>query len=322
MRARRTQLYWFPFVSALAVVAGGILLDLPGRAALFRSSEYGIQIWPVGTASFLGWSLGVLAVAWAAQAMTDRPRRPSPISHHVYHAAFGVLYVDVLFLAGAHGRGVDETGVTYWALLGVVPAAWLGRHVASRLEDARAEEEGEWDAGPVKRPSLRLGANERALWVGRRECWGYRPILYLSGPSTALAVAWAIGYAGIAATPQVVFFVGSLLWHYATCSAEVTVWEDGVRVVAGVFRLPVLRVPLDAVAEARVEEVRPGAFGGYGYLRKGGRRCLVVRAGPGLLLRRRAGRDVMVTVEGAEEGAALLNGLIARRSAAGVRGRA
>lgn len=320
MGTRRLQVYWLPGGSMLAVVAAAVLLDLPERGALVRSPEYGFQIGRYDTTSFVAASLLVLALAWVAQAVTDGPRRPSPVSHFAYYAAFGVLYADLVFLGGAHGETAETAGWSLWAFAGLVPAAWAGRHVVSRLEDARAREEGPWDTGAVRRPPLRLGAGEKAIWVGRREAPGYRFQLWLSPPLHALALGllfWTRGGLGIDDLPIGAFLLGSFLYHLLVASAvEVTISESAVRVATGPLRVPLWRIPLEEVAEARVEDVRPRAYGGYGYLAKGGRRGLVVRAGPGLLLRRKRGRDVLVTVEGAEEGAALLNALIERRARA------
>lgn len=312
MRARRTQLYWFPVVSTALVVAGWGLLDIPGRVALVRG-DYGIQLWQVDASALVLWSVVTLAALWTVQATTDRPRRPSPVSHHVYYAAFGVLSTDVLFLAGAHGKVAADAGVPVWVTIAVVPAAWCGRHVASRLEDARAAQEG-WDTGPVRRPTLRLGPGEKALWIGRREGPGGLPMLLAWTFIAVVVVATMVASRGL--TPglvlQAAFIAATLLYGYVTYAAEVTVSEWGVVVRGGALRFPFWRIPLNEIVEARAEDVRPGIFGGYGYLAKGGRRCLVVRAGPGLLLRRRTGRDVLVTVEGAEEGAGLVNALAGR----------
>lgn len=315
MRARRMQLYWFPLGTTVAVVGGWALSDPPETGALVRNATYGFRIGRFDTASFLTWSVAILAAAWTVQALTDRPRKPSPWSHHVYYVTFGVLYADLLFLAAAHGRTAAAAGAPLWAFAGLVPVAWLGRHVAAKLEEARARAEGEWDAGPPRRPVLRLGRTEAALWVGRNKAPGYRVSLWAGTVAYALIVLLAFhthGVLSLADAPPLAFATAMLVYGYLTTSVEVTVGEGAVCIAGGPFRVPLCTIPFDDVVEARVEDVRPRHYGGYGYHAKGGRRCLIVRAGDALVLRRRSARDMLVTVDGAAEGAALVNALVAR----------
>lgn len=318
MWARRIQLYWFPIGSTLAVGAAAAWLDLAPRAALLRGS-YGIA-WPVlDTSSFLTWSVAILVAAWSAQALTDRPRRPSAFSHPAYYFAGGILYADLLVFLGANGRAFADTGVSVWAFLGIVPAAWLANHLAAKLEDARARTEGEWDAGPVRRPALRLRRTEAALWVGRREAWGYPATIWIGVLLLAALIVMMLERPGGLNGFDVVYLslqAGAGAYWLATTTVRVTVTEAAVRVVGGPLSVPLWTIPLEDLVDARVEVVRPRHYAGYGYRAKGGRRCLIVRAGDALVLSRRRGRDVVVTVDGAEEGAGLLNALLQRRSLA------
>lgn len=73
-----------------------------------------------------------------------------------------------------------------------------------------------------------------------------------------------------------------------------------------------VRVPLDQIRQATAEDIRPLAWGGWGYRIKPGRRALVLRAGPGLVLDLRNGNRFAVTVDNPEDPAALINGLLTR----------
>lgn len=78
-----------------------------------------------------------------------------------------------------------------------------------------------------------------------------------------------------------------------------------------------LRLPLEALAEADVADTAAVAeFGGYGVRLAPGRRWgVITRSGEALRLRRSDGRrDLLVTVDDAATGAALLNGLLAQRA--------
>jgi hypothetical protein len=69
------------------------------------------------------------------------------------------------------------------------------------------------------------------------------------------------------------------------------------------------------VRQASAEDIWPLAWGGWGYRVRSGRRALVLRGGPGLVLDLRDGGRFAVTVDDPETPAALLNGLIARAGA-------
>jgi hypothetical protein len=76
---------------------------------------------------------------------------------------------------------------------------------------------------------------------------------------------------------------------------------------------PRFAVALDDIASVAVVEVEPiGDFGGYGLRWAGGRTGVVLRRGPALSVTRKAGRVLVVTVDDAAQGAALLQALVDR----------
>jgi len=97
-----------------------------------------------------------------------------------------------------------------------------------------------------------------------------------------------------------------------TGSARVVVDAEGLR-VSSLF-LTWSRVPLARVAEARTATVSPlREFGGYGWrIGRDGRRGFITRAGEALLVERVGEPPVVVTVDEADEAAAVLNTLVAR----------
>jgi hypothetical protein len=96
----------------------------------------------------------------------------------------------------------------------------------------------------------------------------------------------------------------------ALCFARVRVTIDAgaVRVVLG--PLPLLRatVRLDEIAGAEEIRVRPLVWGGWGWRWVPWRRAtaIVLRSGEGILLRRRGGRELLVTVDRAAEAATVV----------------
>jgi len=98
-----------------------------------------------------------------------------------------------------------------------------------------------------------------------------------------------------------------LLWR-------VTVDSRGLEATS-VLGWPRVRVPLDEVQRADVVDVRPvREFGGWGYrIGKDGRAALALRAGTAIQVHRTGSRVLVVTVDDAATGAALLNSLADRR---------
>jgi len=98
--------------------------------------------------------------------------------------------------------------------------------------------------------------------------------------------------------------------NQAFTSVRVSVDATGMRVAYGWLRWPSTRIGIDAIRQATAIDVRPSAWGGWGYrgsLRLNRRAAVVVRAGEGLRLDLRGGRVFLVTVDGAVNAAGLLN---------------
>ncbi|MEV0717181.1 hypothetical protein [Asanoa sp. NPDC050611] len=94
--------------------------------------------------------------------------------------------------------------------------------------------------------------------------------------------------------------------------AEVRVSVDrrGLRLTAGLLRLPFKRIPLDRIARAYVQDIDPLRWGGWGYrFMLPGRSAFVTRSGPGLVVELTNGHQFAVTVRDPRTPAALLNAL-------------
>lgn len=90
--------------------------------------------------------------------------------------------------------------------------------------------------------------------------------------------------------------------------------DDSGLTVTSAAGWPRVHVPLSGVRDATHVEVDPmGEFGGWGMRwAPNGKFGVVIRKGPGIEVRRTNGKTFTVTVDDAQTGAALLNGLIAR----------
>lgn len=162
---------------------------------------------------------------------------------------------------------------------------------------------------PADVPRATLADGEEAVWVrrvsstaGGRTGW-YLAVGLLLG--LALWLGWASGswWAAALLLLPLPLAAGMLVW-------DVRVAPDGLTARARLGR-PRLHVPAAEVEAADVVDVEPFAqFGGWG-LRiapdLSGTVGVVVRKGEGIRVQRSGGRRVVVTVDDAADGAALLN---------------
>ncbi|WP_337006416.1 DUF1648 domain-containing protein [Microbacterium sp. LB12] len=104
----------------------------------------------------------------------------------------------------------------------------------------------------------------------------------------------------------------------ATASFRVRVTPEGFAARA-LLGWPRIRIPLDEIASARAVEISPfGEFGGWGWrIAVDGRTGIVMRRGSAIEISRRDRRPFIVTIDGAEEAAALLQAYVDRAHAAG-----
>ncbi len=133
-------------------------------------------------------------------------------------------------------------------------------------------------------------------------------LLVVSGLIAALALVLAV----FVSPALLVLLVPALATAAASSGWRVRLDERGA-VVRGALPPMVLRVALGELAAARVTTVAPvGDFGGWGPRRRHGVTGIVTRAGEALELERTDGRRLLVTVDDAAEGAAVLTALLAR----------
>jgi len=159
-------------------------------------------------------------------------------------------------------------------------------------------------AGPVSAtaPRAALRDGERAVWLRRAT----------GGPGLAVGMAMILVTAVLAVVLETwaMLVVPVLLAGVFVAMFAFTVRVDAsgltVRSTAG---WPRTHVPAAEVVAASVVQVSPFAdFGGWGWrVGRAGRVGVVLRKGEGLLVERTGGRSLVVTVDDAATGAALLN---------------
>lgn len=187
-----------------------------------------------------------------------------------------------------------------WCLLAGAALAAVGWFVLPRAHRPGS------DAVPAT--PLPLGADERAVWVGRaRPTTATGLAVSVVVAVLVLAAVIAVGASGGRMWPLLAIPLLLALVLIVFLDWRVRVDADGL-VVRSLLGWPVIRVAAADVLGAAATDVRPMAYGGWG-LRgvPGGTIAVVTRSGDGLVVRRRRRGDLVVTVDDAATAASLLS---------------
>ncbi len=226
-----------------------------------------------------------------------------------------VFFVGGLLLAAMVTTLVANRGATSWSDAGdvgfgsvaVILGSGLVAGVAGWLLGGGRRSVFPPVTGQPSVPAVELGADDVAVWMSAGvSIWV--PALGLAGLVAAMVLQGGTGLLFGA--------IGIVL--LAVAAVRVTVGPDGVEIGLGWWGWPRRVIPLEQIARAEALQVEPLAYGGWGYRILSGRvltgaRAIVVRRGPGLRLVRDDRPDLVVTVDDAGRGAALVNELLRRR---------
>lgn len=281
--------------------------------------------------------------------MSGRPDAAQPLG--VVLVTFVVLWLVLVALAfGAWGRirrrsgrawvtvvllvgGVFMLGMatlTLWANAGVgtwsaaravswhvvlvlaccVPAGWLGWYLSRFGPDERP-----CSTSPVLQ-RREVKPSEDVMWVSvtlNRMLQGIGAaagiallIALVGGTSGWFAVSTGGIGIGLGVTSITMLVLGSV---------RVQADRGGVRIAVGPLRWPRGRIALDRIEAASCEQRYLRNVGGWGYRGFPGSATVMIRGGECLVLHYHGGGEFAVSVDDAERGAALINGLLAERAA-------
>ncbi|WP_449407830.1 DUF1648 domain-containing protein [Microbacterium maritypicum] len=188
--------------------------------------------------------------------------------------------------------------LSFAALLGIGALAWL---VQPRI---RAEE----GRTLAPRRAVHVEQGERVVWLATvtmpRGALVFLGVVMLGLVALAVYMLTA-GVTGAWIVVGVVAVVAAAL--AATMSYRVGVTPEGFSARALLGR-PRMEIPVADITAVRAVDVSPfGEFGGWGWrIAVDGRTGIVMRRGPAIEVTRRDRRPFLVTIDGAEEAAALL----------------
>ncbi|WP_029137458.1 DUF1648 domain-containing protein [Nakamurella lactea] len=265
------------------------------------------------TAGSIGFFLVLLALslvlAIAAIVAVLLRRHPGPARISVAALLFGSWLATGIFCTtmavSAGARTAQQVSFPWYAVVIVLVVPLLAGAAGWSLLPA-----DRLPAVPIGTDStLQFGDTERVVWVGRASSLPVRWIAVLALVASAVLVVLSVPVA-------VVVFVASLLLIMVS-ELGVRVDESGLHTLWGPFGRPCSTIALSNIAGSRAEQIQPMHWGGWGLRFSARGTAAIVRSGPGIVVDRVGGSRYAVTVDGAEQGAEVLNALLARDRRAG-----
>jgi hypothetical protein len=305
----------------LAVVGTGVILswlpELPdtvvthwGVGGADRTGPASTYLWLlIGAGLGLPWLMAVTTLAAAGTHWGGAARLMGAL-------AAGLAALSLVVNLGALGiqRGAGDpadvpsiggvVALAFGALLVVGVTGWLAQ--------PRVEPEAGRSLEP--RHAVRVADGERVVWLGTtsmpRAALAAVVLLLLALVGLA-AYMLLTGVAGGWIVAIVVIVVAAALATATSFRVRITPEGFSVRSLAGV---PRLFIPLSEIASVRAVDVSPfGEFGGWGWRRAvDGRTGIIMRRGAAVEVSRRERKPFIVTIDGAEEAAALLQAYVER----------
>jgi hypothetical protein len=213
------------------------------------------------------------------------------------------------------------TALTYFimALLAAVNA-----HIVIANLDASSWEAADEMSFPLFIGVLLAGILAGAIgWFAAGGAHGVpvdEPLAAASAPSGNWSGSASNGYVALgAAAPIVMLLFVDLIWTLlmvaiaivmvAFSSVRVHADERGVTLEMGPLGWPRSSIPMEEITGAAAFDVKPMAYGGWGYRVRSGIRAFIVRSGPAIRIERSNGPDTLVTVDDAPVGAASIGAL-------------
>ncbi|MEU4835705.1 DUF1648 domain-containing protein [Streptosporangium sp. NPDC023615] len=311
---------WFALVT-VALAAPPLMLRerLPDPLA----THWGVSGGPDGSmpfAAFLLFEVGVWAVV-AGVPLVSVLVRPGQLRRRSARMGLGALLGGSgLFFLGLQAVTLSANldAPVWWraaplgwgalvAILGLVAGGWLGALAARPGPD-----DGPEATAGVRR--LSLGADQRAVWVSSVR---NVPLAALGGSLLAAGTGYVVfallGGEGILwSVAGTLAFVGLVGLIFSSVRVQVT--EEGIVLFYGPLRLPRWHVPIRRVERAWSEERYPSGVGGWGIRGLPGSVTVMLRGGECLVLGYVSGGRLAISIDDAENGAALVNTLVARES--------
>jgi hypothetical protein len=293
-RVRRFVTLWL--VPFLAVVASfGLLVYFWGRYPDPLAVHWGLDGAPNGTLPLSLYAVGMIGgmlLAWYGLVTNSKAGLDSPLTAVVYFiiGLLGVVNAQVLHFNLDADTWEDVRNLDALTFGGVLLGGLLIAGLGWLLAGGRGGVREDVVLEPVETVASAWTGTASNLWI-------------------ALIAAIAIGLTFIASpiVLAILVVVAALMIIFAFVRVDAD--ADRVRIALGPLGWPRKTIPMTEITSAGAIDVQPIAYGGWGWRIRPGRRAYVIRGGPAIRLERPTGTATVVTVDGAAEGAAVIDSL-------------
>lgn len=283
-----------------AIVGSAVLLVLYwDRSPDPLAVHWGISGEPDGSLPLWGYAvvmIGGLLLSWIALITGSRSAPNAPLASSVYFI-IGLLVsinLQILFFnldATTHEDARDLDVLTF---TGVLIVALLAGGLGWFLGGGRR--------GVPEDVPLEMPATTASAWSGTASnLW----LALIAVIPVALALVVTPTLAGL----MVAIAIFIVIFAFVRVDAN----ENGVAISLGPIGRPRRKIAIDRLTGAGAFEVRPMAYGGWGWRIRPGRRAYIIRGGPAIRIERANGVAVIVTVDDAAQGAAVIESLARAR---------
>ena len=240
--------------------------------------------------------IGAMLLAWWGLILGARTGPNAPLASVVYFivgllAAINaqVLYFNLDAASWEEARNLDPITFGGVLLIGVL-AGGLGWLLGGGRKGVPEEVE------------LELPETTALTWSGRA-----------SNLWLALIAVIPIGFAFLVEAVLAVVLVVIALLIVVFSFVKVEVDPSGVVIALGPLGIPKRNYAIEKITSAGAIEVPALSYGGWGWRIRPGQRAYIIRSGPAIRTERANGVAVIVTVDGAPEGAAVIDSLARAR---------
>ncbi|WP_223690613.1 DUF1648 domain-containing protein [Leifsonia poae] len=180
-------------------------------------------------------------------------------------------------------------------MLMLIPVVALGVAVFLILRPAAEPvlDEDADEAAPTVPP---LRAGDRLVWTGTTgTAWFTTPgALLAAGGVACLVVAAVRGTPGLVGAAVALLLIGGVFLFFGRMRLRID--ARGMRLSSALFRLPIIRVRLESVANVSAEVIDPLRWGGWGFRLSGRGLAYVLGKREGLVVERQRGLAIAVTI--------------------------
>jgi hypothetical protein len=257
--------------------------------------------------------VAVLTAVSVAAALTRRGRPSRLIAGGAASFAGLVACAWVATALATAAAPTPEEAVAGWTpLLSIAGLAWgVVVGVLATGSGVRAAADLEVDGLVAVRP-VALRPGERLAWSGTT---GSRVFLVMGSALIVGAIVGGVVLSSTGASSAVVYAAVLLIAGVAVLAlgrVRLTIDRRGVRLVSALFGVRLLRVRLEDVAGVDTETLDPLSWGGWGLRVSKRGTAYVTGRRPGIVVRRRDGSAVAVTIDDAESAASVAAALAGR----------